>query len=565
MTRPLPATYPDRGTHSRHHANGGASPLPVPSTSLYSQVIAACRARPSRIKLGDSTGAKLSGIDTLVRALVLRRVLRREFLGPEDGTVALLLPPTVAAAVANLALVLDRRVTVNLNYTLTPATLDDCVARAGVKHVLTSRAFLAKVPIDLKNAEFIYLEDLRDKASPLDKLRSYIDGKYLPTGALLAALGVNHVPENDLFTIIFSSGTTGKPKGVMLSFGNVTSNLEGVDHVINWNPDDVVIGVLPFFHSFGSTITLWAVMTRDVTAVYHANPLEAQTICKLTQEWGGTILPATPMFIRTYLRRCTPEEFNSLAIVAIGAERMPPTLAKEFLDRYGLDTIQGYGSTEMAPLVSANVPRNRARVDPEVWNRTGTVGRPVPGVMTRVVDPETFEDVPPGEPGLLLVNGPNRMLGYLGDPAATAEALHDGWYITGDIASVDADGFISLKDRQSRFAKIAGEMIPFGAVEDALLAILGSDDAGGPRAVVTAIPDDRRGERLVVVHTPVDKTPTEIVLAIAAANLPKRYRRGGYRFVEVPALPVIGAGKLDLKALKDIAKNGASPAGSGGR
>jgi acyl-[acyl-carrier-protein]-phospholipid O-acyltransferase/long-chain-fatty-acid--[acyl-carrier-protein] ligase len=500
-------------------------------------------------------------VDTLVRALVLRRVLRRSILDPDEKRVALLLPPTVAAVVANLALVLDGRVTVNLNYTLKPDICDACVATAGVRHVITSRAFLAKLPFELQNAEFIFLEDLRDQVTSLDKAVAYAEGRFMPEGMLLRSLGLDRVPEDDLFTIIFTSGTTGKPKGVMLSFGNVTSNLQGVDHVIHWSPEDVVIGVLPFFHSFGSTVTLWAVLTRDVTAVYHANPLEAQVIGRLTEEWAGTILPATPMFIRTYMRRCTPEEFRSLAVVAVGAERMPESLAKDFLEKYGIDPIQGYGSTEMAPLVSANVPVNRARVDPALWNRQGTVGRPVPGVLTRVIDPETEAELPAGEPGLLLVNGPNRMMGYLDDPVATAEVLRDGWYVTGDIATVDADGFITLKDRQSRFAKIAGEMIPFGAIEDALLAILGSDDAGMPRAVVTALPDDRRGERLMVVHTPVDQTPGEIVDALAKRGLPKLYLPGADSFVEVASLPTIGAGKFDLKGIKEFARVAAAAPG----
>ena len=528
-------------------------------TNLFSQVIAACRARPGRTKIADSTGANLTGVDVLVRALVLRRILRRGFLTPDERTVALLLPPSAAGVVANLALALDRRVTVNLNYTLKADVLDGCLARAGVRHVLTSRAFLDKVPYDLKNAKFVYLEDLRDTASPLDKALAYAQGRMMPVGMLLSALGLHDLPENDLFTIIFTSGTTGTPKGVMLSYGNITSNLEGVDHVIRWTGDDVVIGVLPFFHSFGSTITIWAVLTRDVTAVYHANPLDAQIVGRLTKEWRGTILPATPMFLRAYLRRCSPEEFSTLAVVAVGAERMPEALEREFHEKYGLETIQGYGSTEMSPLVSANVPVNRARVDPAQWNRPGTVGRPIPGVVTKVIDPDTGVELPASEPGLLLVNGPNRMLGYLDDPSATADALRDGWYITGDIAAVDEQGFIALKDRQSRFAKIAGEMVPFGAVEDALLAILGSDDSGSPRAVVTALPDDRRGERLIVVHTPLDIAPAEIIDALAKRNLPNLYLPGKESFVEVPALPTIGAGKLDLKGVKELARKAFAP------
>jgi acyl-[acyl-carrier-protein]-phospholipid O-acyltransferase / long-chain-fatty-acid--[acyl-carrier-protein] ligase len=527
---------------------------PAQPTTLFSQVIASCRARSKKIKIADSTGASLSGIDVLVRALVLRRVLRRDILSPDESSVALLLPPSAGGVVANLALALDQRVTVNLNYTLRAETLDGCLAAAGARHVLTSRAFLERVPYELKNAEFVYLEDLRDRVTARDKALSFAEGRLLPEHLLLRHLGLEAVPEDRLFTTIFTSGTTGRPKGVMLSYGNITSNLEGVDHVVHWTADDVVIGVLPFFHSFGSTVTLWAVMTRDVTGVYHTNPLDGQVVGRLTQEWSGTILPATPMFLRTYMHRCTPEEFKTLAVVAVGAERLPPALAEEFTEKYGVEPIQGYGCTEMSPLISANVPVNRARVDPEQWNDPQTVGRPVPGVLTRVVDPETGEPLPAGTPGLLLVDGPNRMLGYLDDPEATSAAMRDGWYVTGDIAAVDERGFIALRDRQSRFAKIAGEMVPFGALEEALLAIIGSDESGGPRAVVTAIPDERRGERLIVVHTPLDRTPAEIFDELAGQNLPRLYLPDRESFVEVPALPAIGAGKLDLHAIREVAR-----------
>ena len=229
---------------------------------------------------------------------------------------------------------------------------------------------------------------------------------------------------------------------------------------------------------------------------------------------------------------------------------------------WAIDPIQGYGSTEMAPLVSANVPVNRARVRPEEWNRRGTVGRPVPGVLARVVAPETGEELPTGQPGMLLVTGPNLMLGYLDDATATAAAVRDGWYVTGDIASLDHDGFIHLRDRLSRFAKIAGESVPFTVVEEPLLAALGTDEAGVPRVVVTSIPDERRGERLAVVHTPVDLGPDEMLDLLRAANLPNLFLPARDSFVKVEAMPTIGAGKLDLKGVRQAAMARLSPEGS---
>jgi acyl-[acyl-carrier-protein]-phospholipid O-acyltransferase/long-chain-fatty-acid--[acyl-carrier-protein] ligase len=339
----------------------------------------------------------------------------------------------------------------------------------------------------------------------------------------------------------------------MLTFGNVAANLEAVDGVIRWRPSDVLLGVLPFFHSFGSTITLWSVLARDVKAAYHVNPLEGQAVGKLCREQRGTILTATPMFLRTYLRRCEKEDFATLEVVAVGGEKLPRDLSDAFQQTFGVRPIEGYGTTEMAPLVAANLPPGRAAGDHAILGKEGTVGRPVPGVRAKVVDLETGADLGPGERGMLLVTGPNLMAGYLGQPEATAAVIRDGWYVTGDVAVIDDDGFIELVDRQSRFAKIAGEMVPHGAVEDALGVLLGPGDGGAPRLVVTSVPDPLRGEKLVVVHTPWDAKPDDLRQGLAAAGLPNLFIPGRDAFVEVGELPVVGAGKLDLRRIKEMA------------
>jgi acyl-[acyl-carrier-protein]-phospholipid O-acyltransferase / long-chain-fatty-acid--[acyl-carrier-protein] ligase len=517
---------------------------------LFADIVRACRVRAST-KIADSTGAKLTGPELLLRTLVARRFLRRAVLAPDERFVGVFLPPAAGAVVANMALVFDRRVPVNLNYTLSPDMLDACIAKAGIRHVLTSRRFLDRLGVSL-SAEPVFLEDLAAGVSRSDKLLGAAESK-LPAPLLLRALGVDGVAADELLTVVFTSGTTGVPKGVMLSFGNVEANLAQIDHVVHWTPDDVVIGVLPFFHSFGSTVMLWAMVTRDIRAVYHSNPLEAQIVGRLTREHGGTILPATPMFLRTYLRRCDPGDFATLELAPVGAEKLPPALGEAFARTFDVEVFEGYGATEMSPLVAANVPASRAVGRPGEWSRAGTVGRPVPGVRTRVVDPDTGEDLPIGEPGMLLVTGPNLMRGYLDDPAATAAAIRDGWYVTGDLAVTDEEGFIHLKDRLSRFAKIAGEMVPHGAVEEALMEILGADDAGMPRAVVTSIPDEARGERIVVVHTAIEAKPDELREKLAAAGLPNLFIPSKDSFVEVAALPLVGAGKLDLKRLRQVA------------
>lgn len=532
-----------------------ATPVSEPrggGKTLLRAVLATCRRRRGTEKIVDTTGAKLTGGELLTRALILRRLLRRHVLATAESTVGILLPPSAGAVAANLALALDRRVTVNLNYTLTSEQLNASLAQAGVRHVVTSRRFLEKVPLEL-DAELVCLEDFREKATRLDKAIGAALGYVAPISLVERTLGLDQIAADEVMTVIFTSGTTDQPKGVMLTYANLAASIEAVDSVIHWSADDVLIGVLPFFHSFGSTIALWSMLVKDIKVAYHSNPLDAQVVGRLCQEQRGTILPVTPMFLRNYVGRCTREEFATLDVVATGGEKLPRELSDAFEQKFGLRPFEAYGVTEMSPLISSNAPAHRAADDSRPTLREGTVGRPVAGVRAKVVDPESGAELGTNERGLLLVTGPNLMKGYLNQPAATAAVIRDGWYVTGDMAVIDEDGFITLVDRLSRFAKIAGEMVPFVAVETALTAIVGTDPEDGPRLVVTAVPDPVRGERLVVVHTPLAETPDELRRQLAASGLPNLFLPARDSFVEVEQLPTVGSGKLDLKRIKQLA------------
>jgi acyl-[acyl-carrier-protein]-phospholipid O-acyltransferase/long-chain-fatty-acid--[acyl-carrier-protein] ligase len=532
---------------ARRSAATGAAASP-----LLERMVRACRRRRWREKIADSTGAALTGGAVLARSLVLRRLLRRHVLQPDERYVGILLPPTCAAAAANLALSLDRRVTSNLNYTLTSDLLNACIAQAGIRHVLTSRRFMERMSLEL-DAELVYLEDFREKPTLLDKAICAVQGYVLPVPVLVRLLGLRRVRDEDELTVVFTSGSTGPPKGAVLTYGNVASNVEAVDGVIHYRSSDVVLGILPFFHSFGFTITLWTLLTVDVGAIYHVNPLEAKAIGKLCRERGVTILLATPMFLRTYLRRCDPADFAALEVAITGGEKLPVHVADECETVFGIRPVEGYGTTETSPLISANIPPSRALDNPAKVAREGTVGRPVPGVRVKAVDLETGAELGPCEQGMLWVTGPNVMKGYLGQPEATAAAIRDGWYVTGDVVTIDDEGFITIVGRESRFAKIGGEMVPHGRIEEVLMDIVGCDEEGRPRAVVTSIPDPAKGERLVVLHTGLPQTPDEISRGLARAGLPNLYIPSPDSFVEIEAIPTIGSGKLDLKGMRRIA------------
>lgn len=503
-------------------------------------------------KIADSTGADMGGGETLLRALVLRRILRREVLSADETHVAVLLPPSAGGVIVNAALALDRRVSVNLNYTVSSDVLNQCLELASAKHVLTSRKFWDKMNFELK-AEVVFLEDFKDKATVLDKAIAGLQAYALPASLIERGLGLNKVRSDDVMTIIFTSGSTGTPKGVMLTYGNVGSNVEAIERVVRLTPRDVVVGILPFFHSFGFTVTLWTVLGLDVKGIYHFNPLDARQIGKLCHSHQATVLLSTPTFLRGFLRRVEKEEFATIDVVVAGAEKLPRDLCDAFEEKFGVRPAEGYGTTELSPLVSVNVPKSRSLGSDQVDAKEGTVGRPIPGVSAKVTDTETGTPLPLGKPGMLWISGPNVMKGYLHQPELTAEAVRDGWYRTGDIATLDEDGFITITGRVSRFSKIGGEMVPHIQIEETLNRIIGAGEDAGLQAVVTAVPDPKKGERLIVIHRPMTKTPSELQQALSAAGLPNLFIPSPDSYIQVDELPILGTGKLDLKAVKQLA------------
>jgi acyl-[acyl-carrier-protein]-phospholipid O-acyltransferase/long-chain-fatty-acid--[acyl-carrier-protein] ligase len=326
----------------------------------------------------------------------------------------------------------------------------------------------------------------------------------------------------------------------MLSHWNLISNVDAVAQVYSVGPADCMLGVLPFFHSFGYSYTLWFPLLNGFKAVYHANPTDAKAIGELAGVHHPTLFLSTPTFCLGYLRKCTREQLGSIRYLLVGAEKLRPALAKSFQEKFGVTPLEGYGCTEMGPVVSVNVisPVHSAY-------QPGTAGRPLPHVSLRIVDPDTLAPLAAGETGLLLVNGPSRMLGYLGDPERTAQSLIDGYYSTGDLAFVDSDGFLHIVDRLARFSKIAGEMVPPLKIEEAIHKILGDQPC-----VVVGIPDDQRGERLALLYTQSDVTPAQLWQRLSATDLPRLWIPKRDNIYVVDAIPTLGTGKLDLRGAK---------------
>jgi acyl-[acyl-carrier-protein]-phospholipid O-acyltransferase/long-chain-fatty-acid--[acyl-carrier-protein] ligase len=525
--------------------------------NLTREFVIQCKKRGRRLKYADSTGEERSGKQLLMRTLILRRLIR-PLLDDDEKYVGVMIPPTVAAATTNTALAIDKRVAVNLNYSVSAEVLNACIELTGIKHVITSRLaymeFKKRLNLDLNDldAELIFLEDFRKTIRLRDKIAGALAAR-LPAWMLIRTLGLNSIRGDDTLTIIFTSGSTGIPKGVILTHANITSNIDAIDQVVNLKSTDTIVGFLPFFHSFGFTVTLWSPLKLDIASVFHSSPLDSKKIGELCQKFHGTVMLSTPTFLRGFLRRCDPELFETLDVVVTGAEKLPVDLAEAFEERFGTMPVEGYGATETSPLVSVNVPPSRAP-DGSMGLREGSVGRPVPGVVVKVTDLESDEELGVDESGMLWVKGPNVMKGYYGNEETTSEVLIDGWYRTGDVAKIDKDGFIYITGRISRFSKIGGEMVPHIQIEEAINEILDASDEDGLLAAVTAVPHARKGERLIVLHLPFDKPIDELRAALTSEHgLPNLFIPSTDSFLQVEELPMLGTGKLDLKGLQQMA------------
>jgi acyl-[acyl-carrier-protein]-phospholipid O-acyltransferase/long-chain-fatty-acid--[acyl-carrier-protein] ligase len=501
-----------------------------------------------RFAFADTSGAKMDFITALAKALFLNRRLRGTWAGQRN--VGLLLPPSAGGALANLAGMLMGKTVVNLNYTLSEDGIRSCIAQCGIRCVVSSKKAMEKLNLD-PGVPVILLEDIAAGPTLAEKLTVAAMARFCPRPLLLRwAAGGKPPGVDDTATIIFSSGSTGDPKGAMLSHFNVVSNMLQLNQAYDFKRDDRFLGVLPFFHSLGFTVTLVGPVVCGKGVAYHPIPTDARTVGKMVVEHGLTLLLATPTFLQIYLRGCEASQFGGLNLVVVGAEKMPARLAAAFQEKFGILPLEAYGCTECSPGVAVNTRDVRGPNLRQTGNRPGTIGQPLPGVAVRFVDPETGRPCGFGEPGLMWVKGVSVMQGYLGKPELTAASVVDGWYNTGDIAAQDDEGFITITDRLSRFSKIGGEMVPHIKVEEVLQDLAGLTEQC---FAVAGLPDEKKGERLVVLHTLSDAEIAGVLEKLATAAIPNLWKPRADQFFHIDALPYLGTGKLDLKAIKTTA------------
>jgi acyl-[acyl-carrier-protein]-phospholipid O-acyltransferase/long-chain-fatty-acid--[acyl-carrier-protein] ligase len=543
---PMPATTPAHVVRQAIQELGAEAVAHRKSADdlLDRRVIHSARRNWGKFAMADSTG-QAGGLPygrMLTGSVLISRWIRRE--RRDEEMIGVLLPATVAGALVNVGTTLAGRVTVNLNFTTGREGMAAAVEQCGIRTIISSKAFVAKAKLHPMPG-MVWIEDILSRVGTWDKVSALIAARLWPASWLSAA---GRTPDS-LATVIFSSGSTGAPKGVMLSHYNVIANIEAVGQLFWITERDRVAGVLPFFHSFGYTITVWFPPVSGCGVAYHPNPTEAGAVGDLVERYRATLLLATPTFASAYTRKCTRDQFASLRCVLVGAEKLRAPIAEAFREKFGLELLEGYGCTEMSPVVAVNVPDYTEGNNRQIGTKPGTVGHPVPGVAAKIVDRATFEALEPGQEGLLLVKGANRMLGYLHQPERTAQAMHEGWYITGDIALIDDEGFIRITDRLTRFSKIGGEMVPHIRIEDALTQVVGDVPCA-----VTAIPDEQRGERLVAMYVQPDLEPGDVWRRLCETELPRLWIPKRENIYQVENLPLLGTGKLDLRALKDRAQ-----------
>jgi len=513
--------------------------------TLGSAFLTQAKRHPRRIAVQDAGGS----LGTLTLAGLAQALWPRLGIASDERRVGILLPPGRAGAIVNVACALAGRTAVNLNHTVGPGQLQQLCDLAGVRTVISAGPYLAKIGDISLTARMVQVEDLLKGLSRLRILRAMLGTLLLPATWLAQGR-----PE-DVAAIIFSSGSTGMPKGVELTHRHILANCAAVTEAMHLVPgQDVILSPLPLFHSFGLIPGTWLGLVTGLRIANQPDPRDGAALGKLAAAAKATFLLGTPTFVRGWLRRIEPEQFQHLRYAVVGAERCDSDLKRQFKDRYGADLLEGYGCTELSPVATLNLPDVAHPDGPEIRSREGSVGRPLPGIHVFTVHPESKELLLAGAEGLLIVRSAARMRGYLDrDDLSTAAFIHAG-YNTGDIGRVDRDGFVFITGRLARFAKIGGEMVPLDNVEVALQNQAGDE----VEVAVAAIPDPAKGERLIVLTTGTVATATAWLAALDSLPALWRPKAGDIRHVE--AIPKLGTGKRDLGGIKRLALGeGAGP------
>ncbi len=493
----------------------------------------------------------------LAAAIVLSKEIKTFTKQPRIGIV---LPPGRGAMIANLAALLAGKTPVNLNFSASKESIESSIKQAEIDRFLTADIFVRKMQTfpwpSLKHLMFL------ERLLPTWKgriVKWLVAVKTLPASVLVKLLGIPSQGSEEA-TLLFTSGSSGDPKGVVLSHANLLANVNQFGSRLNLIPSDKILGCLPLFHSFGSTVTLFYALVEGLSVVTYPSPLDTPKLAELVEKHQISLMIATPTFLRGYLKRGKREQFASLKLVVTGAEKLPLALEEEFRNRFGKPVLEGYGLTETSPATNLNLP------DPEPdpsqpdlpiipSRRLGSVGQLLPGIALRITSATTEEPLPIDQSGMIWLRGANIFNGYLKQPRKTEEVLLNGWFRTGDIGRLDGDGFLHIEGRLSRFSKIGGEMVPHETVEELINRALGLDAESERKIAIVGLPDPDKGEMLVLLSCVASEAVKQELINLRYTLLDKGVPSLWIpkRLVPVESIPILQSGKLDIKGCEKLA------------
>ncbi len=501
--------------------------------------------------------SKLTFDKVLAAAIAFSKYIKDE---TDKQRVAIVLPPGKAGLIANLAVIFAGKTPVNLNFSAGHEAIRSCIRQADVDRFITADPFVRKVPSFPwpPNRDLIFIE----RVLPTIKKKALIWGslaKVLPASVLGSLLGLNKRSDNDEAILLFTSGSSGEPKGVPLTHRNVLANVCQFATRLDLEKNASLLGCLPLFHSFGCTVTLWFPVIEGIDLITYPSPLETKRLAELVSIHKIKVLLSTPTFLRGYMKRIDPEQLASLKLVVTGAEKLPASLAASFEEKFGVRPQEGYGLTETSPATNVNLPNLTASEGAALIpsSRAGSVGPLLPGLAVKITNPATEKQVPIDQPGIIWFKGSNVFSGYLNNPQKSAAVLSDGWFHTGDVGRVDEDGFLYIEGRLSRFSKIAGEMVPHETVEAAINKVLGLDGESERRIAIVGVPDEQKGEAILLLSTiagpALEQECIDIRYKLLDEGLSSLWCPK--RIIPVSEIPVLASGKLDIKACEELALN----------
>lgn len=525
--------------------------------SLPQAFIRTAKQEPTEWAITEVKDTPLSHARLLTGCAIFARRIKKT----AGKNIGLLVPTTNAGAIANMASLMAGKTVVNINFTAPVESMLSALEQSEVETIVTAHKFVAKLKtrgIDVEplfeGRNVLYMEDIKAGVSKAEGLRTLLMVKLLPTFMLQWIL-CKRANLEDTAAILFSSGSEGAPKGVMLSHRNIMGNLRQTSDVLNVRDYDKIMATLPLFHAFGLTVTCFMPLIEGIPVVCHPDPTDAPNIGKGVARFRATIMCATSTFLRIYTRnsKLHPMMLDSLRVVVAGAEKLDPKVREAFETRFRVPIQEGYGCTETTPVAGVNLPDHLVVGEwhVQVGTKQGTVGLALPGSTFRIVDPDTLEELPTGEDGLILIGGTQIMKGYLNNAEKTADTIVelDGirWYKSGDKGHLDEDGFLTIVDRYSRFAKLGGEMVSLTAVEGEVRRILNQPELP---LVAVNMPDAKKGEKVVLL---VESEESE--------DLRDQLIKGGMPGLMVPAkvhavdaVPVLGSGKTNFSAAREMAE-----------